>query len=198
MKSLLIPTSSVLKSMRAFRRGHGFTMIELLIVITIIGILASLLTPNIQSSLEHAKAAKCLGNLHQVGTAVQSYIADPANNNQFPPFFDVSASELTPLTSLSNYGLTLATLTCPSDPKPDPKYGSYIWQATSDEESADAIKRVGRSGRITIISKISKLQLATDGHYGATAGFPHPGNSFNVLWADGHVTVSNALISTIH
>ncbi len=198
MKAFLIPTSRVLKSMRAFRRGHGFTMIELLIVITIIGILASLLTPNIQSSLEHAKAAKCLGNLHQVGTAVQSYIADPANNNQFPPFFDVSASELTPLTSLSNYGLTLATLTCPSDPKPDPKYGSYIWQATSDEESADAIKRVGRSGRITIISKISKLQLATDGHYGATAGFPHPGNSFNVLWADGHVTVSNALISTIH
>ncbi|KAB2638796.1 MAG: type II secretion system protein [Verrucomicrobia bacterium] len=198
MKSLLIHISSVLKSMKPFSRLHGFTVIELLIVITIIGILASLLTPTIQSSLEHAKAAKCLGNLHQVGTDVLSYIADPMNNNKFPPFFDVSASELTPLTSLSNYGLTLATLTCPSDPKPDPKYGSYLWNAVPDTDDAASMKRYGRSGRVTIISKISKLQLATDGHYGATAGFPHPGNSFNVLWADGHVTVSNALISTIH
>jgi len=197
MNPLLIHTSSVLKSTKGFRWLHGFTMIELLIVITIIGILASLLTPTIQSSLDHAKAAKCLGNLHQIGTAVQSYIADPVNNNQFPPFFDVAESELEPLTYLSNYGVTAATLSCPADPSPKAPVYSYPFNAVPDSEDSAAIKRVGRSGRITVITKLSKLQLATDGSYQGIGGFPHPAKSFNVLWADGHVTVSNAMISTI-
>jgi prepilin-type N-terminal cleavage/methylation domain-containing protein/prepilin-type processing-associated H-X9-DG protein len=198
MNPLLIHTSSVLKSMKPFRRLHGFSMIELLIVITIIGILASLLTPTIQSSLDHAKAAKCLGNLHQIGTAVQSYIADPVNNNQFPPFFDVAESELEPLIYLSNYGVTAATLSCPADLSPKAPVYSYPFNAVPDSEDSAAIKRVGRSGRITVITKLSKLQLATDGSYQGIGGFPHPAKSFNVLWADGHVTVSNAMISTIH
>ena len=197
MNPLLIHTSSVLKSMKPFRRLHGFSMIELLIVITIIGILASLLTPTIQSSLDHAKAAKCLGNLHQIGTAVQSYIADPVNNNQFPPFFDVAESELEPLIYLSNYGVTAATLSCPADLSPKAPVYSYPFNAVPDSEDSAAIKRVGRSGRITVITKLSKLQLATDGSYQGIGGFPHPAKSFNVLWADGHVTVSNAMISTI-
>jgi prepilin-type N-terminal cleavage/methylation domain-containing protein/prepilin-type processing-associated H-X9-DG protein len=200
MKSLLIHISSVLKSMKTFRRLHGFTVIELLIVITIIGILASLLTPTIQSSLEHAKAAKCLGNLHQVGTAVQSYIADPVNNNKFPHFFDTNEGMLAPLVDLSNYGITTNTLSCPADPHPAAPTYSYFFPPYDDSEQSTSIARVSRGGRVRFISKLSTVPLAMDGSaYGANSGYPHPGGkhgSCNVLWADGHVTVTNAPFSS--
>jgi len=64
MNPLPIHTSAAMKSCTVFKKIKSFTMISLLIVITIIGILASLLTPTIQSSLDHAKAAKSIGNLH--------------------------------------------------------------------------------------------------------------------------------------
>ncbi len=200
MNPLLIHTPAAMKSYPVLKKLKGFTMIELLIVITIIGILASLLTPTIQSSLDHAKAAKCLGNLHQIGMAVQSYIADPVNNNQFPHFFDTNEGKLEPLADLSSYGVTPNTLSCPADPHPTAPMYSYFFPPYADSELSTSIPRVSRSGRVRYITKLSTVQMATDNSgYGANSGYPHPGGKYgscNVLWADGHVTVSNAPFSS--
>jgi len=67
--------------MKTIRR---FTLTELLVVIAVISILASMLLPVLRTSLETARTAQCLNNLKQIGILWQTYFGD--NNNILPPY----------------------------------------------------------------------------------------------------------------
>lgn len=66
------------------RPSHGFTLVELLIVIAIIGVLAAMLLPVINSVRSRGLMTACTSNLRQVGTAMVSYSADRRNRGRMP------------------------------------------------------------------------------------------------------------------
>lgn len=64
---------------------NGFTIVELLVAISIIGVLVALLLPAVQRSRESARAIQCKDHLRQIGLAIQNfesiYRALPAGND---------------------------------------------------------------------------------------------------------------------
>ncbi|MBC7805406.1 MAG: prepilin-type N-terminal cleavage/methylation domain-containing protein [Akkermansiaceae bacterium] len=58
------------------RKGHAFTLIELLIVIAIIAILAAILMPVFAQAREKARSVSCISNLKQISNSLVMYGQD--------------------------------------------------------------------------------------------------------------------------
>ena len=64
-------------------RRAGFTLLELLVVITIIGMLTAILAPAVSRAREQAKIATVNAELRQIGLALEMYMQD--NEGKHPP-----------------------------------------------------------------------------------------------------------------
>jgi len=63
-------------------RNDGFTLVELLVVISVIGLLMGILLPALGKARASAKRVQCMSNLRQIGVAMRSYLDD--NRDIFP------------------------------------------------------------------------------------------------------------------
>ena len=113
----------------------AFTLVELLVVITIIGMLVALLIPAISVAKEHARRLTCANNQHQLGLAVMTYAQ--SKNGTYPGWrANVTGAAQNPVswvtlllpnlerndlwqmvkTGGSYTGTPLRNMSCPSDP----------------------------------------------------------------------------------
>jgi len=88
---------------------RGISLIEILVVIAIIAVLASLILPAVQSSRRAARRAECLNNIRQVGMGLQNFAA--SKEDRMPRLAsNLSVTNLTDQTAPMATGWPIAIL----------------------------------------------------------------------------------------
>lgn len=189
----------------AFRRAGapagGFTLVELLTVIAIVGILAAIIIPVVGRVRDSAKATHCVSNLRQMGTAARLYSQD--HKNWTPPlgykFFQavwpyaystsktiaISGSDLPPDLAGSIFECPKATDDSAPTVTTKRSYGinSYLGPNTSTDKTTLGVP-------LNLIATPSAAALAGDvknssGLLTSTCNDRH-NSKMNVVYVDGH------------
>ena len=98
-------------------RSTAFTLVELLVVVSVIALLIGILLPALGASRDAARQVQCLANLSSIGKAVASYTTD--HRGSFPRNSHSTGNQNSPdawLQSLAPYGLIEDARKCPGDP----------------------------------------------------------------------------------
>lgn len=100
-----------------FRRS-GFTLVEMLVVISIISILAGLALPALGSAREAARSTQCKSNLRQLGAGLHSFSGRQGKmcTGAFDWRLDGAVTEVGWVADLVGQGVLPGTMLCPSNP----------------------------------------------------------------------------------
>jgi prepilin-type N-terminal cleavage/methylation domain-containing protein len=58
-------------------RAKAFTLVELLVVVSIVGILIAMIVPSIRHGMEQARRTACMVNVQQIASACRNYAVNP-------------------------------------------------------------------------------------------------------------------------
>ena len=97
----------------------GFTLVEIMIVVGIIGLLAVIAIPNLGKSRETARMAACIANLNQIDGAKQLWASEKGKTGPDTP----TAADITPYLGRGAGG-SLASVYCPLNPPPAGNFDS--------------------------------------------------------------------------
>ena len=138
-------------SIKSFKKQGGFTLLELLIVIVIIGILALLIIPNITSAPKKARDTKRKTDITTIRKGLEEYFV---NNNVYPASSGVvgTSGVLAELQA----GSAPIMKTLPTDPKGSPwQQYTYVPANTNSTYTLDACLENDQDNGANVIAPVS-------------------------------------------
>lgn len=167
-------------------REAAFTFVEMLVVIVILAVIASIGFPSYKNMKAQASSTQCLGRLRDIGIALNTYMGE--HGTRFPELASARESredETVPTidTALKEYLPDAYAFACPADHGLGP---DSIWKQTGSSYFWNSLingQRLGNLDLLGIIRAESGIPVVADKenfHEGV-------GEEVNVLYADGHV-----------
>lgn len=135
-----------MKTSKTNRRQRGFTLLEVMMVLVIIGVLASLVAPNILGNRDRANLQKAVADISGLENALQMYYA---HNSIMPT---------------TEQGLEALVQRPSSSPEPrNYQEGGYIQRLPSDPWGNDyVLLSPGEMGRYDLCSAGPDLQVGSE------------------------------------
>ncbi|BCU76753.1 prepilin-type N-terminal cleavage/methylation domain-containing protein [Luteolibacter sp. LG18] len=157
------------------KRARGFTLVEILVTITIIIVLAAISVPLAKRGLGKARQSTCLSNLRSIGVGLESYLQD--HNRKMPDIAAGRSSKDDDMkvleTELATYLTAKDAFKCPADGKQFAKTGcSYMWNSAVSGQLETKLTFLGKDGS-------PQIPLVFD----KEAWHPEPKGT-NILYAD--------------
>jgi general secretion pathway protein G len=201
-----------MNGMQTQRKHSGFTLVEILVVLAIIGILAAIILPVLSTVRGKGRAAVCQSNLRQIGTGITLYTQD---YERYPRGLD-AADKYTPHIWAGVPGATEVMAQTPMLPDVLSSYvkEKNLWACPSDigydydditNQPIDArptgFEKFGLSysyrteltllnlseERVPLPAETNLLQDANGSFHGSSVPFVSENKRYNMLYVDGHV-----------
>jgi len=186
--------------------AHGFSLVELLVVVTSLGLLLGLLLPAVQAAREASRSMNCRSNLREIGLATQLHVSA---FGKYPPAYDTSTgTTLRWMDLLKPYiSKGCRVYRCPDDLEQQPyyrdseitlSYGINLWRIPNYTDNAHyfwyTVRRddVRRTSGLILFADCTpgKMQAGNDvtafGNPVPYVDYRHASGTFNAVYCDGH------------
>jgi len=182
----------------AFRQSRAFTLVELLVVISVIGLLMGILMPALRNARGTANRAYCMTNLRQIGIGMRAYLDD--NRDIFPicaefPWLitDPNAAGYTPpiTTTLGKVLKEPQVFVCKADTKASPPYHLRYGKTSYDYNASLSGLTITQTPLVQSGVKEKDIEVLSDFdpvHPGYTGTYRKRIGQKNYLYADWHVS----------
>jgi prepilin-type N-terminal cleavage/methylation domain-containing protein len=159
-------------------RQKGFTLIEVLIVVAVIGIIVAMLIPNLMDALQKGKQKRTMGDIRITGLAMFSWVTDQSAA--------AAAGANATVVDLANYGTVMAvsdltTVLIPqyiqSVPVLDGWRSPYQYYLRTDNPHATQVMAIRSFGR----------DRTPDAAKYTVTGFDPTDYDRDIVWADGYM-----------